>query len=70
MDGQKRDRGRERGARQTQPLGDDQGSAIESTQGQGHVDGDRVVTAINRMTDILERLVEQEDQGPINQPRA
>ena len=54
MDGQRRGRGRGRGARQTQPLGDDQGLATGLTQGQGHVEGDQVVTAINRMTDILE----------------
>ena len=27
-----------------------------------------MATAINRMTDILERLAEREGQGPINQP--
>ena len=70
MDGQRRGRGRGRGVRQAQPLGDDQGSATWPTQGQGHVDGDQVATAINRMTDILERIEEREDQGPINQPGA
>ena len=67
MDGRRSGRGRVRGVRQPQPQGDDQGSATEPTQGQGNVEGDQVATAINRMTDILERLAEREGQGPINQ---
>mgnify|MGYP004719527777 CR=1 FL=1 len=48
----------------------DQGSATGPTQGQENVEGNQVSTAINRMTDILERLVERQGPGPLNQPGA
>ena len=70
MDGRRSGRGRGRGIRQPQAHGDDQGSATGPSQGQGNVEDNQVVTAINRMTDILERLVERQDPGPVNQPGA
>ena len=69
MDGRKSGRGRRCGTRQTQPQGNDQGSAIGPTQGRENIDGNQVATAINRITDILEQLTEQQGPGPINQPR-
>ena len=67
MEGRISGRGRGRGARQPQPHGDDQGSTTGPTQGQENVEGNQVATAINRMTDILEHLVERQGPGPFNQ---
>ena len=49
MDGRRNSRGRGQGTRQTQPQGDDQGSATGPTQGQENIEGNQVATAINRM---------------------
>ena len=67
MDRRRSGRGRGREARQTQPHGDDQGSTTGPTQGQENVEGNQVAIAFNRMTDILERLVERQGPGPLNQ---
>ena len=70
MDGWKSDRGRERGVRQPQTQGDNQGSATGPSQEQVNEGNNQVATAINRMMDILEQLAERQGPGPINQPGA
>ena len=70
MDGRRSGRGRGRGVRQPQAHRDDQGSAIGPNQGQINKVDNQVATAINHITDILERLVECQGPGPINQPGA
>nr|XP_027124207.1 uncharacterized protein LOC113740892 [Coffea arabica] len=59
-----------RGSRQAQPQGDEQGSATGPTRGQENIEVNQMATAINRMTDILERLAERQGPGPLNQPGA
>ena len=66
MEGLRRGRGRGRGTRPAQPQGNDQGSATGPTQGQENIEGNQVATAINRMTDILERLADRQGYGPFN----
>ena len=70
MDGRRSGRGRGRGVRQPQTHGDDQGSATGPSQEQGNVKDNQVATAMNRMTNILERPAERQGPGPVNQPGA
>ena len=67
MNGRKSGRGRGPGVRQPQAHGDDQGSATKLNQGQINEGDNQVATAINHMTDILERLAERQGPGPVNQ---
>ena len=62
-----RDRGRE--SRQVQDQGQEQGSVANQNQGPWGEGGDQVATAINQMTDLLARLVNQQGQVPGNQQR-
>ncbi|XP_071917185.1 uncharacterized protein [Coffea arabica] len=61
----RRVRGRERGrsTRQHPEVGGDRGPEINQDHGQGSVAGDPVVTAINRITDVLERMTEHQAHG-------
>nr|XP_027062798.1 uncharacterized protein LOC113689177 [Coffea arabica]XP_027062800.1 uncharacterized protein LOC113689179 [Coffea arabica] len=68
MEGRRSGQDHERGTRQAQFYGDDQGSATGPTQGQENVEGNQVATAINRMIDSLEWLVERQGPEPLNQP--
>ena len=67
MEGLRSGRHRGQGTGQAQPHGDDQGSTTGPTQGQENIEGNQVATAINRMTDILERLAERQGPGLLNQ---
>ena len=70
MEGRRlRGRGRGREPRQTQDQEEDQGSVVNQNQGPRNEGGDQVATAINRMTDLLARLVDQQGQVPGNQQR-
>nr|XP_027098911.1 uncharacterized protein LOC113718190 [Coffea arabica] len=63
MEGRRqRGRGRGRGPRQTQDQEEEQGSVANKNQGPRNEGGDQVATAINRMTDLLARLVDQQGQ--------
>ncbi|XP_071920667.1 uncharacterized protein [Coffea arabica] len=66
---QRRTRGRGREPRQIQDQGEEQGSVANQNQGPRGDGGDQVATAINRMTDLLARLVDQQGQVPGNQQR-
>nr|XP_027093662.1 uncharacterized protein LOC113714065 [Coffea arabica] len=66
---QRRTRGRGREPRQVQDQGEEQGSVANQNQGPRDDGGDQVATAINRMTDLLARLVDQQGQVPGNQQR-
>ena len=58
-------RGHGRGPRQEE----EQGSVANLNQGPGGEEGDQIATAINRMTDLLGRLVDQQGQVTGNQQR-
>nr|XP_027098878.1 uncharacterized protein LOC113718157 [Coffea arabica] len=62
-----RDCGRE--SRQVQDQGEEQGSVANQNQGPRGDGGNQVATTINRMTDLLARLVDQQGQVPGNQQR-
>ncbi|XP_071933783.1 uncharacterized protein [Coffea arabica] len=64
-----RGRGRGRGFRQVQDQEEEQGSVANQNQGPRVEGGDQVATAINQMTDLLARLVDQQGQAPGNQQR-
>ncbi|XP_027118577.2 uncharacterized protein [Coffea arabica] len=66
---QRRTRGRGREPRQVQDQGEEQGSVANQNQEPRGDGGDQVATAINRMTDLLARLVDQQGQVPGNQQR-
>ncbi|XP_027152140.1 uncharacterized protein LOC113752211 [Coffea eugenioides] len=66
---QRRARGRGRESRQVQDQGEEQGSVANQNQGPLGDGGDQVATTINRMTDLLARLVDQLGQVPGNQQR-
>ena len=61
-------RGRGRGRKQPQEQRGDQGSAIDQKRGLRAEEGDQVAMAINRMTDLLERIVDRQGQEPVIQP--
>ena len=69
MDQRGRGRGRGRGFRQPRTPERGEGSATGPNQNPRNEEGDQVATAINRMTDILERLAERQGPEPVNQPR-
>ncbi|XP_071924856.1 uncharacterized protein [Coffea arabica] len=66
---QRRTRGRGREPRQVQDQGEEQSSVANQNQEPRGDGGDQVATAINRMTDLLARLVDQQGQVPGNQQR-
>ncbi|XP_071901033.1 uncharacterized protein [Coffea arabica] len=66
---QRRTRGHGREPRQVQDQGEEQGSVANQNQEPRGDGGDQVATAINRMTDLLARLVDQQGQVPGNQQR-
>ncbi|XP_027171917.1 uncharacterized protein LOC113771541 [Coffea eugenioides] len=68
MDRRGRGRGCGRGFRQPRTPERGEGSTIGPNQNPRNEEGDQVATAINRMTDILERLAERQGPEPVNQP--
>ena len=63
MEGRRqRGQGRGRGPRQVQDQEEEQGSVANQNQGPGGKEGDQIATAINHMTDLLARLVDQQGQ--------
>ncbi|XP_071902642.1 uncharacterized protein [Coffea arabica] len=64
----RRVRGRERGrsTRQHPEGGGDREPEVNQDHGQGNVAGDPVATAINRITDVLERMTEHQAPGPVH----
>ncbi|XP_027120450.2 uncharacterized protein [Coffea arabica] len=66
MDLQVRGRGRGIPTRQHPEGGSDMGPEVNLGQGQGGVAEDQVATAINRITDVLERLIEHQASGPVH----
>ncbi|XP_027182156.1 uncharacterized protein LOC113780563 [Coffea eugenioides] len=64
----RRVRGRERGrsTRQHPEVGGDRGPEVNQDHGQGSVAGDPVATAINRITDVLERMTEHQAHGAVH----
>nr|XP_027093620.1 uncharacterized protein LOC113714020 [Coffea arabica] len=68
MDRQMVGRGRGRPTRQHPEAGGDREPEVNQDQGQEGVAGDQVATAINRITDVLERLTERQATGPVHQP--
>nr|XP_027109206.1 uncharacterized protein LOC113729075 [Coffea arabica] len=61
-------RGRERGrsTRQHPEVGGDRGPEVNQDHGHEGVAGDPVATAINRITDVLERMTEHQALGPVH----
>ncbi|XP_071905663.1 uncharacterized protein [Coffea arabica] len=66
MDRQVIGRGRGRPTRQHPEAGSGREPEVNPDQGQGGVAGDQVATAINRITDVLERLTEHQASGPVH----
>ena len=64
-----RGRGRGRESRQVQDQGEEQGSVANQNQGPRGEGGDQVAMVINRITDLLARLVDHQGQLPGNQQR-
>nr|XP_027100835.1 serine carboxypeptidase II-3-like [Coffea arabica]XP_027101298.1 serine carboxypeptidase II-3-like [Coffea arabica] len=64
-----RGRGHWPGSRQAQNQEEEQGSMANQYQGARGEEGDQVVTVINRMTDLLARLIDQQGQVLGNQQR-
>ncbi|XP_071902694.1 uncharacterized protein [Coffea arabica] len=64
----RRVRGRERGrsTRQHPEVGGDREPEVNQDHGQGSVAGDPVATAINRITDVLERMTEHQALGAVH----
>ncbi|XP_071927217.1 uncharacterized protein [Coffea arabica] len=58
-------RSRGRPTRQHPEAGGDREPEVNQDQGQEGVAGDRMATAINRITDVLERLTENQATGPV-----
>nr|XP_027073658.1 uncharacterized protein LOC113698152 [Coffea arabica]XP_027076172.1 uncharacterized protein LOC113699989 [Coffea arabica] len=67
MDLQVRNRGRGRPTRQHPEGGSDREPEANPGHGQGNVAGDPVATAINRITDVLERMTEHQAHGAVHQ---
>ena len=59
---------RGRGTRQTQEPRKERETVTGQERGPRVEAGDQVATAIQQMTNILERLVDQQGQIPVNQP--
>ncbi|XP_027155850.1 uncharacterized protein LOC113756359 [Coffea eugenioides] len=68
MDRQVIGRSRGRPTRQHSESGGDREPEVNQDQGQEGVAGDQVATAINRITDVLERLTEHQASGPVHHP--
>ncbi|XP_027158420.1 uncharacterized protein LOC113760043 [Coffea eugenioides] len=68
MDRQVIGRGRGRPTRQHPESGRDREPEVNPDQGQEGGAGDGVATAINRITDVLERLTEHQAAGPVRYP--
>nr|XP_027068159.1 uncharacterized protein LOC113693729 [Coffea arabica] len=68
MDRQVIGRGRGRPTRQHPEAGRDREPEVNPDQGQEGGAGDGVTTAINRITDVLERLTEHQAAGPVRHP--
>nr|XP_027071972.1 uncharacterized protein LOC113696787 [Coffea arabica] len=66
MDRQMIGRSRGRPPRQHPEAGGDREPEVNQDQGQEGVAGDQVATAINRITDVLERLTEHQASGPVH----
>nr|XP_027109267.1 uncharacterized protein LOC113729140 [Coffea arabica] len=66
MDRQVIGRGRGRPTRQHPEAGSDRGPEVNQDQGQEGVAEDQVATAINRITDVLERLTEHQASGQVH----
>ncbi|XP_071939216.1 uncharacterized protein [Coffea arabica] len=67
--GQRRSRGRGRG-RRAEPLrnqGGDRASEVNQNRGPEGGGGDQMATAINRITEVLERLTDRQGPGPVHQ---
>ncbi|XP_027155283.1 uncharacterized protein LOC113755477 [Coffea eugenioides] len=67
MDLQVRGRGRGRPTRQHPEGSGDREPEVNPDHGQGNVAGDPVATAINRITDVLERMTEHQAHGVVHQ---
>ncbi|XP_071906060.1 uncharacterized protein [Coffea arabica] len=61
-------RSRGRPTRQHPEAGGDREPEVDQDQGQEGVAGDRVATAIDRITEVLERLTERQTTEPVHQP--
>ncbi|XP_071933774.1 uncharacterized protein [Coffea arabica] len=68
MDRQVVGRSRGRPTRQHPEAGGDREPEVNRDQGQEGGAGDGVATAINRITDVLERLTEHQAAGPVHHP--
>ncbi|XP_071906070.1 uncharacterized protein [Coffea arabica] len=68
MDRQVIGRSRGRPTRQHPEAGGDREPEVEQDQGQEGVAGDRVATAIDRITEVLERLTDRQTTEPVHQP--
>nr|XP_027095989.1 uncharacterized protein LOC113715884 [Coffea arabica] len=66
MDRQVRGRERGRSTRQHPEVGGNRGSEFNQDHGQGSMAGDPVATAINRITDVLERMTEHQALGAVH----
>ncbi|XP_027169401.1 uncharacterized protein LOC113769125 [Coffea eugenioides] len=75
MDPRGRGRGRNRGrgrGRRAEPLrdqGGDRVSEVNQNRGPEGGGGDQMATAINRITEVLERLTDRQGPGPVHQQR-
>ncbi|XP_027086577.1 uncharacterized protein [Coffea arabica] len=69
MDRQVRGRERGRSTRQHPEVGGDRELEVNQDRGQEGVAGDPVATAINRITDVLERMTEHQALGPFGPPK-
>ncbi|XP_027174577.1 uncharacterized protein LOC113774220 [Coffea eugenioides] len=69
--GRSRSRGRGRGrGRRVEPLrdqGGDRASEVNQNRGPEGGGGDQMATAINRITEVLERLTDRQGPGPVHQ---
>ncbi|XP_071928130.1 uncharacterized protein [Coffea arabica] len=68
MDRQVIGRSRGRPTRQHPEAGGDREPEVDQDQGQEGVAGDRVATAIDRITEVLERLTDRQTTEPVHQP--
>nr|XP_027124209.1 uncharacterized protein LOC113740895 [Coffea arabica] len=66
MDRQVRGRERGRSTRQHPEVGGDREPEVNQDHGQGNEAGDPVATAINRITDVLERMTEHQAPGAVH----
>ena len=64
-----RGRGRGRGTKRAQEPREERETTVEREQGPRVEAGDQMATAIQQMTNILARLVDQQGQIPVNQPQ-